>query len=152
MLRTSVYVREVSASDEPSFHELVDRTLGECFGMVLSEYELTGCARTYHVRDGRHKYYVAEADGVLAGYAVVKADPDDTPPLGRIERLYVRHAQDDREYERAVAEALLSEIHADTSSADVTLALYDRWGFVDVHAIGLCLNSASGDGRWMAPA
>jgi hypothetical protein len=127
--------------------------------MVLPEEELSACARDYRARHDGHTCYVADADGELAGYAVVT---EGVSSCGPVERLYVRRAGLADGEEREVAEALVSAvcgrtelgrgekevaIPVGTDAGATTLELYDRWGFVDVQALRRCLSMPSGHGR-----
>jgi hypothetical protein len=69
-----------------------------------------------------------------------------------IERLYIRHHANDLTRDRAVALALVSAVHdkarpSPMTERDATLSLFERWGFVDMRALRMCLTSSSSDGR-----
>ena len=156
-------VRPVQPADEPALNALVASTLGECLGTVLPDHELDACVREYQANGHGRTYYVADADGELAGYAVVA---QESSSCGTVERLYVRHTSHtnhtDTE-ERAVAQALVSALcqtngdrevalSMTSDQGDTALELYDRWGFVDVPALRRCLSMPSGPGRLMGMA
>lgn len=156
----TVQVRPVQPADEPALTALVASTLGECLGTVLPEHELDACVREYLAHGDDRTWYVADADGELAGYAVAACG---TSQCGPVERLYVRHAhtpadvdQDEREIAQALVTALCQSkgdrevaITTATDGGDTALELYDRWGFVDVDALRRCLSMPSGHGRLM---
>jgi len=156
MSERTLRVRAVQPADEAALRQLFASTLGECLGEVLPADELSACALDYQTSVREQTCYVADADGELAGYAIVNAGKS---PNGPLERLYVRHNGAEQD-ERAVAEALVSalstrgdkEVSVPLSRDGVTTALemYDRWGFVDVPALRRCLSMPSGHGRLMA--
>jgi len=151
---TPLHIRTVRLADMPALSELVQATASESLGEMLPADELNACLSEYGA--GRDRtYYVADADGELAGYAVAGCG---TSSCGPVERLYVRRAFTDTQSDREVAEALVSAVCSDLKAPiadsaegpEAALALYDRWGFVDVEALLRCLTLPYGQGRWLA--
>jgi hypothetical protein len=97
-------------------------------------------------------YFIAESGGELLGYAMAEDVGANAGHPATVERLYIRHDTDTPNRGRAVALALVSAVHAKTRAApaadrDATLSLFERWGFVDMRALRMCLTSSSSDGR-----
>jgi len=154
MFASTLRVRPALPTDGPALERLVESTLGECLGMVLPADEIHACAAAYTSRRGAQRWFVAEEEGELTGYAV--ASPDGLrSPCGPVARLYVHHTDVDTAAERDVAEALVVACGAEREvqvpvakdGRNTALELYDRWGFVDVEALQRCLSVPSGQGR-----
>src|SRR5580698_8050369 len=103
-----VHIREVRPTDGSSLGALVEATLDECLGMALPSQDLTGRVSSYRAPRPGRKWYVAESDGTLAGYAVVSTTVDDASPCGAVERLYVRHGRLTPQDSHGIAAALVA--------------------------------------------
>jgi GNAT superfamily N-acetyltransferase len=156
-----IVIRKLQASDASVFDELVISALDDCLGEVLPTAELQACARAYRVRHTHQIHYVADADGTLIGYATALCDPSGNASAGnRVERLYVNHHGLGETNGAAIAALLIDAMcigksgikSVPTADSDTVLALYKRWGFVDINAFGLCLSVPSGHGRFMTEA
>jgi hypothetical protein len=155
-------VRELQPDDKMPFDELVTITLAESLGDMVPRMDLEVWASQYWAQNVTGECYVAHVGGVLAGYAVASRNSlKRTSICGGLERLYVRRADASANTfsnalpDRQVAAALVGMFAADKPSplpvtaeqGNTALELYDRWGFVDIDALRLCLSSPSGHGR-----
>jgi hypothetical protein len=153
MSESTLSVRAALPADLVALQELVTSTLGESLGTVLPNEELSAFAREYRDGSAATTCYVAEAGGALAGYAVMAREGTTWGP---VERLYVRRGAEG-DTERDVAAALVSAVCDEserpipvTNDRQTAMALYDRWGFVDMGAVRRCLSLPSGHGRLLA--
>jgi hypothetical protein len=155
MSESTLRVRAAQPADIMALNELVTVTLGESLGTVLPDEELSACAREYRAHPVDETCYVADMGSGLAGYAVLATQGLSCGP---VRRLYVRHdlAPDQ---EREVVTALVTALCNDREQPipvikerQNAIALYDRWGFVDMSAVTRCLSLPWGHGRLTALA
>jgi len=152
---TKVQIREFQPADSAAFGKMVTSTLGDSLGEVLPDAELKACAEAYRMHMADQVCYVADAGGTLVGYGTARREPlIESCTHGRVERLYVCRDYLDAVEGEAVAAMLVDTLCSGNTMVDrsIALALYQRWGFVDVAAFGVCLSVPSGHGRFMREA
>jgi hypothetical protein len=146
-----VRVREAGVADVNVLDQLVEATLDEHLADVLPPPELEAYKASNAALRPNEKCYLAETSEGIAGYAVVAANGDAT--RGTLKRLYVSGGATSGTIGREVAVALVTAAGSDrpstggSRSSEQTLTVYDRWGFVDIDAVRLCLSSPMGRRR-----
>jgi hypothetical protein len=159
MTRADLHIRQAESRDRKTLDELIVSTLRDSLGNTLPDDELELCIITYQHQASSNPCYIAEIDGTLMGYAVVRSQGDTSShPLKAIERLYVRRDILPHATQRLVVSSLLVALWEPSRGNNATpanaavdaataLALYDRWHFVDPSIIRRCLSLPSGEGR-----
>lgn len=145
-------IRPAHAEEAIALRDLAEATFRESFAYAIPAPILAGLMAkrftvpriTQEIEDSTTGYFVAEAEGALAGYAVTR--PQEAPlaleaPVWELHRIYVRKSH----HGTGLGEALMAACVAQAqrggartlwlrvlSTNDRAIAFYRRWGFETV--------------------